>query len=181
MLAARGLSSTFFVVGEALREHRALAERAHAEGHWIGNHTLTHPRPLGESGVEVCEIEAAQAELGELAHPDRLFRPSGTGGELEPGLLSAAAVESLVAGRFTCVLWNAVPGDWTDPGWVETALAQIAAQDWTLLVLHDVDGACADRLDEFLSRVNADIVQGFPPACVPITRGAVTGSLDGLL
>jgi len=181
VLAARAVRSTFFVVGEALRAHRALAERAHAEGHWIGNHTLTHPRPLGESGVEVCEIEAAQAELGALAHPDRLFRPSGAGGELEPGLLSAAAVEALVAGRFTCVLWNAVPGDWTDPGWVETALAQIDAQDWTLLVLHDVDGACADRLDEFLTRVDAEIVQDFPPHCVPIRCGAVTGTLDGLL
>ena len=73
------------------------------------------------------------------------------------------------------------PGDWTDQGWVETALEQIAAQDWTLLVLHDVDGACADRLDEFLARVDAEIVQAFPPACVPITRGAVTGTLDGLL
>jgi len=181
VLAARETLSTFFVVGEALRAHRALAERAHAEGHWIGNHTLTHPRPLGESGVEVCEIEAAQAELRELAHPDRLFRPSGAGGDLSPGLLSAAAVESLVAGGFTCVLWNAVPGDWTDQGWVETALEQIAARDWTLLVLHDVDGACADRLDEFLARVDAEIVQAFPPACVPITRGAVTGTLDGLL
>jgi len=181
VLAAHGLRATFFVVGEPLREHRALAERAHAEGHWIGNHTLTHPRPLGQSGVEVCEIEAAQAELGALAHPDRLFRPSGAGGELEPGLLSAAAVESLVAGRFTCVLWNAVPGDWTDSGWVETALAQITAQDWTLLVLHDVAGACADRLDEFLTRVDAEFVQDFPPDCVPIRRGAVTGTLDGLL
>jgi peptidoglycan/xylan/chitin deacetylase (PgdA/CDA1 family) len=181
VLAARDLRSTFFVVGEALRAHRALAERAHAEGHWIGNHTLTHPRPLGESGVAVCEIEAAQAELGALAHSDRLFRPSGAGGELVPGLLSVAAVESLVAGRFTCVLWNAVPGDWTDPSWVETALAQIAAQDWTLLVLHDVVGACADRLDEFLTRVDAEIVQDFPPDCVPIRCGAVTGTLDGLL
>ncbi len=69
MLAARDLRSTFFVVGEALRAHRALAERAHAEGHWIGNHTLTHPRPLGESGVEVCEIEAAQAELRRAGPP----------------------------------------------------------------------------------------------------------------
>ncbi|MDA0181147.1 polysaccharide deacetylase family protein [Solirubrobacter phytolaccae] len=182
VLAARGVLSTFFVVGSALREHRALAERAHAEGHWIGNHTLTHPRPLGESGAEVREIEAAQAELGALAHPDRLFRPSGAGGDLSPGLLSTAAVESLIAGRFTCVLWNAVPGDWRDPsGWVDTALAQIASQDWTLLVLHDVADACADRLDEFLSRVDAEIVQAFPPACVPIKRGAVRRSLDGLL
>lgn len=180
-MAAHGLRTTFFVVGEALRQHRALAERAYAEGHWIGNHTLTHPRPLGESGVEVCEIEAAQAELGSLAHPDRLFRPSGVGGDLSPGLLSAVAVESLIAGRFTCVLWNAVPGDWKDPGWVETALEQAAARDWTLLVLHDVAGACADRLDEFLSRVDAELVQAFPPACVPIKRGAVRRSLDGLL
>lgn len=178
MLAARGLHASFFVVGEALRAHRALAERAHAEGHWIGNHTLTHPRPLGESGAEVCEIEAAQAELGALAHPDRLFRPSGAGGSLEPGLLSAAAVRSLIAGRFTCVLWNAVPGDWQDAGWVETALEQVAARDWTLLVLHDVDGACADRLDEFLERVDAEIVQAFPPACVPIKRGAVRRPVD---
>jgi peptidoglycan/xylan/chitin deacetylase (PgdA/CDA1 family) len=181
VLAARGLRATFFVVGSALREHRALAERAHAEGHWIGNHTLTHPRPLGESGAEVCEIEAAQAELRELAHPDRLFRPSGAGGDLSPGLLSAAAVESLIAGRFTCVLWNAVPGDWHDEGWVETALAQIASQDWTLLVVHDVAGGCADRLEEFLSRVDAEIVQAFPPDCVPITRGAVTRPLDPYL
>jgi len=182
VLAARGVLATFFVVGEALRAHRALAERAHAEGHWIGNHTLTHPRPLGRSGEAVCEIEAAQAELGALTHPDRLFRPSGAGGDLSPGLLSTAAVEALLAGRFTCVLWNAVPGDWRDPaGWVETALAQVAAHDWTLLVLHDVDGACADRLDEFLSRVDAKVVQDFPPACMPIRRGAVRRSLTPYL
>jgi hypothetical protein len=29
--------------------------------------------------------------------------------------------------------------------------------------------------------VDVEIVQAFPPACVPITRGAVTGTLDGLL
>jgi hypothetical protein len=129
----------------------------------------------------VREIQAAQAELGVLAHPDRLFRPSGAGGELEPGLLSTAAVESLVAGRFTCVLWNAVPCDWVDADWVETALGQVVRQEWTLLVLHDVAGACADRLDEFLDRVDAELVQDFPPDCVPIRRGAVTGTLDGLI
>jgi peptidoglycan/xylan/chitin deacetylase (PgdA/CDA1 family) len=182
VLAARGLRATFFVVGEQLRAHRALAERAHAEGHWIGNHTLTHPRPLGEIGQGASEeIEATQAELGALAHPDRLFRPSGAGGAIEPGLLSRAAVDALVAGGYTCVLWNAVPGDWTDAGWVERALEQIAAREWTLLVLHDVAGACAERLDEFLDRVDADFRQDFPPGCVPITRGEITGSLAELV
>jgi peptidoglycan/xylan/chitin deacetylase (PgdA/CDA1 family) len=171
------------VVGEQLRRHRALAERAHAEGHWIGNHTLTHPRPLGGEGEGARqEIEATQASLGALAHPDKLFRPSGEGGDLEPGLLNAAAVDTLTAGGYTCVLWNAVPGDWEDPeGWVERALEECAARDWTLLVLHDVPHAAAARLGDFLDRVEAEVVQDFPPACVPIARGRVTGALEPYL
>ena len=40
-LAERAIKATFFVVGARLRtpQGRQLAERAHAEGHWIGNHT----------------------------------------------------------------------------------------------------------------------------------------------
>lgn len=72
------------------------------------------------------------------------------------------------------MLWNAVPGDWKDPsGWVDTALRQIASHEWTLLVLHDVAGAAAARLDDFLDRVEADVVQDFPPDCVPIRRGEI--------
>lgn len=181
VLSAHGLKATFFVVGSALREHRALVERAHAEGHWIGNHTLTHPRPLGESSDPVAEIAATQAELGPLAHQFNLFRPSGAGGAIEPGLLSQAAVDALVAGAYTCVLWNSVPGDWKSSSWVETALEDIATRPWTLLVLHDVAGGCADRLDEFLTRVSATVKQGYPGDCVPIARGRVLGTLAGLI
>ncbi len=180
VLAERAIKATFFVVGEQLREHRALAERAHAEGHWIGNHTLTHPRPLGASPRARHEIEAV--ELGELMHPDKLFRPSGAGGDLEPGLLNREAVDTLVAGGYTCVLWNAVPGDWEDPeGWVDRALEQVAQHDWTLLVLHDVRDAAAPKLEAFLDRVEATFRQDFPPACVPIRGGRITGSLAGLI
>ena len=48
-LAARSIKASFFLVGKQLAAPgaRALAERAKAEGHWIGNHTLSHdvPRP----------------------------------------------------------------------------------------------------------------------------------------
>ena len=180
MLAAHRLRATFFVVGSALREHRSLVERAAAEGHQIGNHTFCHPRPLGEAADPVAEITATQRELGPLG-ADRLFRPSGAGGAIEPGLLSHSAVDALVEGEYTCVLWNSVPGDWETSSWVETALADIASRDWTLLVLHDVAGACADRLDEFLSRVSARVRQDFPPDCVPVLRGRVVGSLTAAI
>ena len=50
VLARHGIASTFFVIGSKLQNPlaRACVERAHAEGHWIGNHTWTHTRPLGE-------------------------------------------------------------------------------------------------------------------------------------
>lgn len=184
VLAERDLNATFFVVGRQLERHRTLAERAKREGHWIGNHTLTHPRPLGAAGAGAGdEIEEAEALLGDLARPEKLFRPSGEGGDLEPGLLNPAAVATLVGGGYTCVLWNAVPRDWEDAGgWVERALRQIAERDWTLLVLHDVAGASAARLEEFLDRAEGvTFRQDFPPDCVPIRAGALERPLDGLL
>ena len=50
ILARRGIHTTFFVIGDKVQrpERRKLAERAHAEGHWIGNHSWTHSVPLGE-------------------------------------------------------------------------------------------------------------------------------------
>ena len=86
-LRRHDIRSTFFVVGEKLRERRHLAERAHADGHWIGNHTYTHRLPLGmnsEPGAAVAEIERTERLIGDLAHPRRLFRPFGNGGQLVP-------------------------------------------------------------------------------------------------
>ncbi|MFC3125524.1 polysaccharide deacetylase family protein [Pseudoroseomonas globiformis] len=39
VLRARDVPATFFLLGQKLAAHRAIAERAKAEGHWIGNHT----------------------------------------------------------------------------------------------------------------------------------------------
>ena len=41
-LRRHDIRSTFFLVGNKLRDRRCLAQRAHAEGHWIGNHTYNH-------------------------------------------------------------------------------------------------------------------------------------------
>jgi len=190
ILARRGIRATFFVVGEKLARPgaRAIAERAVAEGHAIGNHTLTHGTPLGELGDERAvreEIEATQRLIGDLAHPDRLFRPFGGGGHLDERVLSPAAVDVLVAGGYTCVTWNAVPRDWERPQrWPEIAVAQCRAADPAVLVLHDLPTGAMDRLEDFLDLAERDggrFVSGFPDSCVPIRRGRITGSLDGIV
>lgn len=182
MLAERGIKSTFFVIGEKLAdpERCRLMRRAHAEGHWIGNHTFTHSLPLGRQTDAYSaenEVGRTQQAIGDLAHPDRLFRPFGGGGVLNDGLLKPSVVDYLVRHRFTCVLWNAIPHDWDDPeGWVERALDQCRAQPWSLMVLHDLPTGAMDRLEQFLGRVKAigaNIRQDFPPNCVPIRNGEI--------
>lgn len=189
-LAAHAVKSTFFLVGENLKDpaNRAAAERAAAEGHWIGNHTLTHSVQLGEnpdSDTSRREIGEAQRLIGELATPAGLFRPYGRGGVLDRLLLSRAALAHLQQHRYTCVLWNSVPHDWDDPhGWVETCLADIATRDWSLVVLHDLSTGAMDHLPRFLEALEgmrAHIVQDFPPDCVPIHDGRVGQSLDHLI
>jgi peptidoglycan/xylan/chitin deacetylase (PgdA/CDA1 family) len=186
-LARRDLRATFFVIGEKLAQppRRALAERAHAEGHWIGNHSFTHSRPLGmrdEPDIAEREIGRTQDVLGALAHPRKFFRPFGGGGNLDRRLLNGRVVDFLQRGHFTCVLWNAIPRDWDDPdGWVATALAQCQAQPWTLMVLHDLPTGAMRHLDLFLDRVAAAggrIRQEFPPDCLPIVDGMAVQPLD---
>jgi peptidoglycan/xylan/chitin deacetylase (PgdA/CDA1 family) len=180
------VKATFFVLGAKLAdpERRAIAKRAHAEGHWIGNHTKTHRVPLGrlhDDTAVLDEILDTQALIGELAHPDRLFRPFGGGGEIGTHLLSEAALRVLKNEKMTCVLWNAVPRDWEDPrGWAELALAQCLAQPWSLLVLHDLPTGAMGRLRIFIDRVldhGGRFRQDFPPQCVPLLRGEAVASM----
>jgi peptidoglycan/xylan/chitin deacetylase (PgdA/CDA1 family) len=187
VLARARLGASFFVLGHKLRDsaRRAAAERARAEGHWIGNHTFHHALPLGLSpdrDIAAEEIGRTQDLLGDLADERRLFRPFGGGGRLGRHLLSRAALDYLIAGRYTCVLWNAVPGDWADPtGWVETALEQCLALERSLVVLHDLPTGAMDRLERFIGEAQAAgaaFVQDFPPACVPLVRGRVVGAME---
>jgi peptidoglycan/xylan/chitin deacetylase (PgdA/CDA1 family) len=188
-LATRGINATFFVSAKDILEdsQRALVRRAKDAGHWIGNHTYSHSVVLGESAdpeTPAREIGAAQEILGDLSEDDRLYRPYGGGGVLGPSLLSRAAIDYLCAGGYTCVLWNSVPRDWEDPsGWPERAMTDIARQDWTLVVVHDIATGAMKQLPRFLDRLrreNLEIVQDFPPVCVPIRRGEVVGPVDHL-
>lgn len=189
VLAARGLRATFFVVGDMLQQPgaRARAERAVEEGHWVGNHSMTHTTPLGDAPdatYAVDEIDGAQALLDGLAHERRFFRPFGLGGLLGPHLLSPTAVERLCAGGYTCVLWSSVPRDWEDvTGWVDTALADAERLEHAVVVLHDLPTGAMDALPAFLDGLAArgiDVEQDFPADVVAIDRG-VPAALDGLV
>ena len=189
-LDAAHATATFFVCGKEARDprRRPLLEAIRAAGHRIGNHTQSHSVELGatdDPDAPRREIEEAQAALAEFTDADKLFRPYGAGGVLSPRLLSPAAVSHLCEGAYTCVLWNSVPRDWEDPGgWPERALADLCANEWTLLVLHDIPTGAMRALPDFLARARdagAELTAELPSACVPILRGRVVGALEGLV
>jgi len=181
-LAARSIKSSFFLVGKqlALPGARALAERAKAEGHWIGNHTLSHDVPLGRGDApanhHLREIAEMDALLGDLNQPEPMFRPYAGKGVLGPHVFSRAALDHLRDTGHTVVLWNSVPRDWEQPAdaWVVRALADIDVQDWTAVVLHDRPNEAMTHLPRFLDEVLArgvEIRQDFPPECLPVVTG----------
>ncbi len=185
-LAARDIRATFFVVGQKLEANRAVAQRAHEEGHWIGNHTWSHT-VLGEMRQPLAasrEITETQEAMGHLVHKTRLFRPVGGGGVIGPHLLNREAAELLKRERYTCVLWNSIPRDWIEPeDWVERAMRQVLAQSWTLMVVHDIPTGAMKHLPRFLDLVaeaGGTIRQEFPPDCIPILCGEARQSLQAI-
>jgi peptidoglycan/xylan/chitin deacetylase (PgdA/CDA1 family) len=185
-LAKHSIKASFFVMGRKVSTSggRALAARASAEGHWIGNHTYSHTQPLGEldRAAALREFERTEESLAWLNQAPKLFRPYGREGRLGKHLLHQAVVERLVSGKYSCVLWNCVPQDWRDPeGWVTTALRQCKSKDWSLVVLHDQPTGAMKHLDRFLTALkesNIPIVQEYPDDCVPLREGRIVGRME---
>ena len=184
--------STFFVCGDQLCRPGAMdiARRAVDEGHWIGNHAMDQPHRcrFGERDdpdLPAFQIGATQELIGPLSHPDRLFRPPGCGGVLDRRLLSQAAVDYLLVGGYTLVLWTNVPHDWDDPdGWVERCWRDVERQEWSVVVLHDLANGAMPHLPRLIAELRAagvELRQDLPDFAVPIVRGTMRASIDHLV
>jgi peptidoglycan-N-acetylglucosamine deacetylase len=185
-LAAHGIKSTFFVLGERVSDpvRAPFARRALEEGHRVGNHTFSHRTPLGDLSREAALDEFDRTEaaldllngaLGPRTH--RLFRPYGGRGTVGPHLLHPAVVERLERGGHTCVLWNVVPGDFRYPDdWPQRAVEACRSREWSLVVLHDIHATTLAHLDSFLRQLKHEgyaFTQEYPPECTPIVNGRI--------
>ena len=161
-----------------------MARRALAAGHRIGNHTFSHRRPLGLLTAEEAreEFDRTTRAIAAVGETRRVFRPYGGGGRIGPHLLQASVVERMIAEKYTCVVWNVVPGDWRDPdGWLERAKGQVECRNWSLVVLHDIHARAMGHLEDFLRHLEAEkfeFREDFPPESTPIVDGRVTMGLE---
>ena len=103
--------ATFFMIGRFVRERPEIVRAAHAAGHVIGNHTMTHPW-LANKPTELIRRELKecnQALEDTLGCAVRYFRPPH--GARRPAVLRAARELGLVP-----VQWNVMGYDWEPIG-----------------------------------------------------------------
>jgi len=187
VLRSHDILASFYVIGRKLAEPdaRKCSERAKGEGHWIANHSYTHTVSLGDGPASAFddEVTKTQNELGDLAHPDKLFRPYCNSGVLDKRVLKRRDSERLAEEKYTCVLFNSLPRDWEDAeGWIERGLGEINSCPWSTMVLHDISKSGAmNNLDRFINMAKDqghEFVQELTPECVPIWCGEVLQSMD---
>lgn len=75
-LGPRGITATFFLIGNRMEKFPGQAERLIAAGHELGNHTYTHQRNIGRSqDFYAAEIAKTDALLKLAGSDTNLFRP----------------------------------------------------------------------------------------------------------
>jgi peptidoglycan-N-acetylglucosamine deacetylase len=138
LLAEHGAHATFFAVGRDAQRHPELLQRILAEGHTLGNHSMTHAQlPRLAPPAQLEEITLADKVLstatGKARHP---FRPPH--GKATPTVLAYS-----LFGRHPVVLWSLDSLDYklSVPAVVKR-LSDHAIQDGEIVLFHD-DGLVA--------------------------------------
>jgi len=135
-----GLRATFFVVGEQLEQHWAIARNARSRGHQLALHGYAHPHheqlsPAAARDEVARGVGAFEAAVGERP---TLFRPPY-------GRFSEASYEACGKLGLTPVYWSAWGLDWEAIG--PDRIADLACRDLAggmILALHD-SARYADR------------------------------------
>ena len=132
-LDAAGVHATFFVVGEQLQRHWAIAREARTRGHQLALHGATHPHheqlsPPAARDEIARGVGAFEAALGERP---ALFRPPY-------GRFSEHSYEACGRLGLTPVYWSAWGEDWET---IDAArIAELVIRDLTpgaVVLLHD--------------------------------------------
>jgi peptidoglycan/xylan/chitin deacetylase (PgdA/CDA1 family) len=128
-----GIRATFFVVGEQLMRHHALAREALARGHELGLHGFGHERHAGMRGRMAADDVARGLGTFEAAvgRVPRCFRPPY-------GSFNAASYAACLDLGMEPVYWSHWGLDWEPIG--AERIADLATRDWedgAIVLLHD--------------------------------------------
>lgn len=148
-LMERGVSATFFVVGEQISGNEDLIRRMAAEGHQVGNHTYSHTRLLtAERNVVIEEIRKGEIILENLLGEQAFW--------LRPpyGLIDTSRA-ALVGTPM--IYWSLDPEDWKllDAEQIVRCVEE-RIQPGDIVLLHDFYPTSVDAALELIDRLQAE-------------------------
>ena len=132
-LEKRGLKATFFMVGDNVRKHPALAQSVLAAGHQLGNHTYHHLSGWKTSTQtylnDVASCDAILADI--VGETPRFFRPPY-------GWMSPGQAKGLVPSK-KIVMWNLLSYDFDPDLSSERLIRECTSRTapGTIVVFHD--------------------------------------------
>lgn len=136
LLRDAGVRATFFLVGEQVDRHRALAAEVAAAGHEIALHGYRHRLLLRRSGRALADdLERAVDVIGAATtRSPRCYRPPY-------GVFSSAGLELARRRSWRPVLWSKWGRDWTRRATAESVarLATSRLGPGDIVLLHDAD------------------------------------------
>lgn len=132
-LAKRGMRATFFMVGDNVRKHPALAQTVVAAGHQLGNHTYHHLSGWKTATqTYLDDVAACDTILADtVGETPRFFRPPY-------GWMSPRQARGLVPAK-KIVMWNLLSYDF-DPDLSSEILIRTCTSrtaPGTIVVFHD--------------------------------------------
>jgi hypothetical protein len=121
-LAANGVRATFFLNGKFAHEHPQLMRTIRRHGHWVGNHSYSHPALIKVGDETVL----GQIDRGVAATTKpRLLRPPYGAGAFTTRLADLAAQRS-----YTLCRWTNVPYDWEASATAEVLIERVRYGDY---------------------------------------------------
>lgn len=135
ILKQRNIKVTFFVLGQLVKEHPEIVERAVAEGHEIANHSWDHKalNKLPEGGLKHELTDTSEEITRATGKPVTLMRPPY--GATNPRLSRAIEKEY----GMKVILWSVDPFDWKRPGpQVVSQRILTGAKPGAIILSHDI-------------------------------------------
>lgn len=143
MLKQRKIKATFYVVGNMVKYSPQLLQRMIAEGHEIGNHTVTHNTLSRMSDDALLkELRAAHDQIvAACGVAPVTMRPPG--GAIKKDQKSLMLREL----GYPTILWSVDPEDWKRPGpAVVTSRLVNGASPGGILLVHDLHKPTVDAM-----------------------------------
>jgi peptidoglycan/xylan/chitin deacetylase (PgdA/CDA1 family) len=136
VLADRGVTATFFLVGEQVLRNPEVAREVVTAGHGIGLHCHRHRNLLRLAPWQVREdVARAQAAIEDVTGiSPTMYRPPY-------GILNATALRLARRSGWRTLLWTHWGRDWQKRATPESIVARVTedVEEGSILLLHDAD------------------------------------------